>query len=102
MCHLSFWRHNRDHFNYLVHECTTLDNAVNILISHEIKCNYDLLKEVTAPFMSLSKELQSDETITMALFLFVKNIMLVPSFTHWVPDGQLMTVTQSCEVTQSY
>lgn len=52
--------------------------------------------------MSLSRELESDETITVALFLFIKKIMLMPSFTHWVSDGQLMTVTQSCEVTRSY
>lgn len=88
-------RGNRDRFNYLVCECTALDIAVDVLISHEIQCNYDLLKEVTAPFMSLSGELQSDETITAALLLFMKKIMLAPSFTSEVSARQLLTVLHS-------
>lgn len=88
-------RCNRDGFNYLVCECAALDIGVNIFISHEIQCNYDLLKEVTAPFMSLSGELQSDETITAALFLFMKKIMLVPSFTSEVFARQLLTELHS-------
>lgn len=68
MCPLPIWRLNRDRFNYLAHECSTLDITVNILISHEIQCNYGLLREMTAPFMSLSRKLQSGGTITAVYF----------------------------------
>lgn len=82
MYHPTIWRHN---FNYLVYKCTTFDIAGNVLISYEIQHNYDLLKEMTAQFVSLSGKIQSDEMIMEALFLFMKKIMLSHT-------GQLMTV----------
>lgn len=68
MCPLPIWKLNRDHFNFLAPERSTLDIAVNILISHEIQCNYDLLREMTALFMSLSRKLKSGGTITAVYF----------------------------------